>query len=113
MNNPAQEAEKVQKLFRVVAGVAAIVLAGGVVFYHFVEHLSWIDAFYFCTVTLATVGYGDITPKSDIGKLFTAFYILGGVGIIAAFASLMLKNAVLQRELKRQEKDRKPRGKLL
>ncbi len=111
MENIQHEATRIARLFRITASIAAIVLAGGMLFYHHVEHLSWVDAFYFCTVTLATVGYGDITPKTEIGRLFTSFYILGGVGIIATFASLMLKNAALQRELKRQEK--KPKGKLL
>jgi voltage-gated potassium channel len=67
-------------------------------------HLSWIDAFYFCTVTLATVGYGDITPTTDISKLFTIFYILIGIGVFAAFASLLVRNATLRRELRRAKR---------
>lgn len=107
MESTKQEAERINNMFRAVALIAAAALVGGAVFYHYIEHLSWVDAFYFCTVTLATVGYGDITPKTEVGKLFTSFYILGGVGIIATFASLMLKNAALQRELKRQAKKSK------
>lgn len=111
MTYDPEEAARINRLFRITAGIAAMALGGGVIFYHFTEGLSWVDAFYFCTVTLATVGYGDITPKTDAGKIFTSFYILGGVGIIATFASLMLKNAALQRERKREQK--KSKGKLL
>lgn len=106
-----EEARRIQQSFRAVAAIAAAALAAGVIFYHFTEHLSWVDSFYFCTVTLATVGYGDITPKTDAGKIFTSFYILGGVGIIATFASLLIKNTALQRSIK-QEK-RKSKGKQL
>lgn len=80
--------------FRVASIAAAATIGLGVVFYHTVEDLSWIDSFYFCMVTLTTIGYGDIAPKTDIGKLFTSFYILIGIGIIAAYANLLLKRAV-------------------
>src|SRR3974377_834211 len=57
----------------------------GVVFYVNVEHWSLINAIYFCVVTLATVGYGDITPTTDVGKLFTVLYIIVGLSIIGGF----------------------------
>lgn len=63
----------------------AVVLVIGTITYHYLEGWSWIDAFYFSFVTLTTVGYGDITPATDIGKLFTVFYIIIGLGIILGF----------------------------
>jgi len=65
--------------------LALAVIIVGMVFYTNVEGWSWIDAFYFCVVTLGTVGYGDITPTTDIGKLFTSGYIIVGLGIIGGF----------------------------
>jgi voltage-gated potassium channel len=82
---------------RRIAVVAIAVLAVGAVFYHVVEKLSWLDSFYFCVVTLTTVGYGDITPKTPAAKLFTIFYILFGVAIMAASLSYLLKAAVVKR----------------
>jgi hypothetical protein len=99
-NNKAEhdaEYAKVIRNFRVAAAVSIVTIIGGSVFYHFVEDLRWIDAVYFCVVTLATVGYGDITPQTDLGKLFTIFYILWGVGIIATFVNLLVKRAALRR----------------
>jgi potassium channel subfamily K len=38
--------------------------------------LSWIEAYYFAIVTSTSIGYGDITPASNGGKIFLAFYML-------------------------------------
>lgn len=73
------------------------VLLIGTVFYHHVEHFSWLDSIYFCIVTLATVGYGDLTPHTDIGKIFTMFYILFGVGILASGVSYLLRYSATKR----------------
>lgn len=78
-------------LYRYLAAAALTALAGGTVFYHFMEKWSWIDAWYFCVVTLATVGYGDLVPKTDFGKLFTTLYIIIGVGLIATFFSATIR----------------------
>lgn len=89
--------------FRVVLGVAAITLAIGMVFYHFVEKLRWLDALYFSVVSLLTVGYGDVTPKTDIGKIFTIFYLIMGVGIMGALVNAIIVRAIARREQKRKE----------
>jgi len=95
-----------QKNFRIAGVIALSVLATGTVFFHFVEGLKWLDAFYFSTITLTTVGYGDITPHTDVGKIFTIFYVLIGIGIIATFANLFLKNAISRREIKRTDRNK-------
>lgn len=45
--------------------------------------LDPIDAIYFTIITIATVGYGDISPHSPIQKLFAMTLVLGGVGLVA------------------------------
>jgi voltage-gated potassium channel len=94
------------KRFRLVGAITVVYLAIGTVFYRIVEDLRWIDSLYFCVVSLLTVGYGDFTPKTDFGKLFTIFYLLCGVGILAAFASILLKRIITIREV-RQDNDKK------
>ena len=86
-------------------GVAAVsLLTVGATFFHISQKLSWVDAFYFCTISLATVGFGDFVPKSDIEKIFIIFYVLFGIGIIATFANLLIKSSSLRREYKRTKK---------
>lgn len=98
MANHSEEYKKIRRQFRVTGLIAFAVLVTGAVFYHFVEKLSWLDSFYFCVITLTTIGYGDIAPQTDLGKLFTMFYAFMGIGIIATFAQLFLKNAVERRK---------------
>lgn len=78
-------------VFRYLLGAAAITLGIGTVVYHLVEHFSWLNAYYFSVITLATVGYGDLTPHTAFGKLFTTFYVLIGVGIITTFITYLIR----------------------
>lgn len=68
-------------LFWTVLGVLGI----GTVYYHLREGWSWVDAFYFSVVTLATVGYGDFSPTTTETRLFTVFYIIVGLGLLSSF----------------------------
>jgi voltage-gated potassium channel Kch len=93
---PDPEDALIIRQYRIVASITLVVILGGAIFYHLVEKLSWLNAVYFCVITLATVGYGDITPKTDAEKLFTIFYVLIGIGIIATFVNLLVKRASLR-----------------
>lgn len=77
--------------------VAIAVLLTGTFFYHLAEHMSVVDALYFSVITLTTVGYGDITPHTDIGKLFTTGYVIVGIGILATFARTLLQSTLARR----------------
>ena len=59
-------------------------LLAGVLVYHWLEGWSYLDALYFCVVSLATVGYGDFTPTTPLGRLFTIFYLINGIAILLA-----------------------------
>jgi hypothetical protein len=45
---------------------------------------SWtlIDSLYFSVVTMSTVGYGDLSPSTNLAKAFTLFYIVFGVTVV-------------------------------
>ena len=72
-------------IFRILLGLVALTLGIGTVVYRLVEHMSWVDAYYLSVVTLTTVGYGDFSPETTFGKLFTTFYIFAGVGLLTTF----------------------------
>ena len=58
-----------------------------------IETPTYIDAIYWCITTITTVGYGDISPITDLQKIWTMLSMILGVGIyayvIANIASLI------------------------
>lgn len=89
---------------RYIILLGASVLGIGVVFYRITEGWSWVDSLYFSVVTLATVGYGDIVPKTTAGKLFTTLYIIIGIGIFAAVVNYLIRRRAIHRITKLREK---------
>lgn len=49
--------------------------------YYLLEGWPLSDAFYMTVITISTVGFGEVHPLSEKGRLFTIFLILGGVGV--------------------------------
>jgi voltage-gated potassium channel len=70
---------------RVVGGAAGLflVLAAGVVGYMIVEGWSLIDSAYMTVIALTTVGFSEVRPLSDTGKLFTMLLVVAGVAGLA------------------------------
>ena len=79
------------KSYRSLLFTTNFFIALGTVTYHFIEGWSWLDSLYFSVITLTTIGYGDFSPQTDLGKMFTSVYIVIGVALILGFFnSLML-----------------------
>lgn len=98
-----EQAHAIRRNFRLLAAAAILAVATGTIFMHYIEKLSWVNSVYFSVVSLTTVGYGDIVPVTNAGKIFVSFYLLAGIGIIAAFASNLIKNAVARRVIHKSE----------
>ena len=75
--------------FRGLFWSVVTILLSGTWFYHAVEGWSWLDAFYFSVITLTTVGYGDFSPQTAVGKIFTVVYIVLGLGVLSSFLLLL------------------------
>jgi hypothetical protein len=74
-------------VFRAAFAILVTVMGIGTLFYMFVEGWGLLDALYFCVVTSATVGFGDLTPTTDLAKAFTIVYIFVSVGMLVLVLS--------------------------
>ncbi|MEK7599866.1 MAG: potassium channel family protein [Patescibacteria group bacterium] len=92
--------------YRILLAFALATLATGTVVYHFVEGFSWLNSYYFSVVTLATVGYGDFTPHTNFGKIFTTFYIFIGVGIVTTFITATMNRQAYMRQERKNKKSK-------
>ena len=79
-------------LFSLIIAVSATLMITGVIVFRYALDLPWIDAFYFMTSTVTTVGYGDITLKEAEPpvKLFGSFLMLSFPAMMAAIIGLMV-----------------------
>jgi voltage-gated potassium channel Kch len=94
--------------FRSLAALIGLLLLVGTLVFHEVEGWAYLDSFYFSAITLATVGYGDFTPKTPVGKLLTVFYIFMGFGTLVAlltrFAEALINSEQEGRERRRRRR---------
>lgn len=60
-----------------------LVVLGGTMFFHIVEGWSYLDSYFFTVVTLSTVGYGEMVPVTDVGRIGTTIFIFVGLGVFA------------------------------
>lgn len=59
------------------------------------EHV--VDALYFTVVTMTTVGYGDLHPKTTAGKLFTCAFVFAGLAVVDLFLATAV-NHIMDRQ---------------
>jgi len=50
---------------------------------------SFLDAIWWTVATLTTVGYGDVIPVTDAGKIMAIFYMLFAIGFLLIFLSVI------------------------
>lgn len=93
---------KIGKLLLAILGLMAL----GTLGFRVIEGWGWIDSFYTTVVTLGTVGYGDFTPKDPLGKLYVAFLIITGLGVIS-YTAVELTAFVVEGHLNRMLRLRK------
>lgn len=96
-------------LFLVILALTAINI--GAMLFWFCEHAvnpnlhSYLDALYFTTATMTTVGYGDITPVTSFGKILAMGFMLLGTAIFVSFTAVL---STLIMEIEMRAKESKP-----
>jgi ion channel len=85
--------------------LSSTVLIGGALFSVVESDADWFDGIWWAIVTLTTVGYGDYSPESFLGRWLAAFVMAGGIGSVAILTGI-LADAI--REAKTHDRDQTP-----
>jgi len=88
-----------------------IVITIGTLGYKSIDKLySWIDALYMTIITVTTVGFGELHPMGDAGKLFTIFLIITSIsiyGFAISVVSEFISNGDFFKQLKKRKMNKR------
>ncbi|GAB5534379.1 MAG: NAD-binding protein [Rubricoccaceae bacterium] len=76
----------VRSLMKYVAFICVVIVVYAITF-HFVmlyegEQHSWVTGFYWTLTVMSTLGFGDITFHSDLGRLFSILVLISGIVLL-------------------------------
>lgn len=85
-----------RSLLRFVLILAGLVILYSVVFHYVMMYegrqFSWITGFYWTLTVMSTLGFGDITFESDLGRIFSIIVLLSGI----VFLLILLPFTIIQ-----------------
>ena len=89
-----------EESFGAVVGAAVVLIAVGTVTYSLGEGWRAADGFYFavCTLTTSSIADPNLTLTHEALKIFTAFYVLTGIGILVELARQLGVGYIKMRE---------------
>ncbi len=71
-------------ILRIFITLAIVFLVFSYLFSHY-EKISFFKAFYWAVTTATTVGYGDVVPTNEIGRVIAIGLMISGIGILGLF----------------------------
>ena len=60
----SKESDLREHTYKMALAGAILLISGATIFYHFIESWTWVDSFYFSSVAITTVGFGDLSPTT-------------------------------------------------
>jgi voltage-gated potassium channel len=77
--------------FVIIVALLAFTIAAGTVGFELIEGWSFMDALYMTIITIATVGYQEIRPLGDAGRIFNMILIFFGLGTTTYVAASVVR----------------------
>jgi hypothetical protein len=84
-------------------------IIGGAAVYRWLENFSVVDSYYFVVITLSTIGYGDLAPHTDAGKIFTIFFVIIGLAMFSSLITTLVARANIRKQKRAQQKALNPK----
>jgi voltage-gated potassium channel len=92
--------------FRLPLALFAATLVVGIVGYRLLEGWTWLESAWMVVITLTTIGFGEIHPLSDPGRVFTLALIVGGLSV-ASYTITEFTRYVVEGDMQRAIESRR------
>ena len=96
------------RIIHLIIAAGLIILVGTIVEYNIESKVpntqikTYLDALWWCVSTVTTVGYGDIVPVSNLGRIVAVFYMFFGISMISILF-FVITNTVYKRRYDKVE----------
>jgi len=90
----------------IVVAFVVLLIVVGTIGYAWIEGWNWADSFYMTIITITAVGYHEVHPLSETGRLFTVGMLVGGLSALGAWFALITA-ALVRMDLRNTYKRRR------
>lgn len=103
----------IRLVLKYLALMTALIALYSILFHHIMaaegQRHSWVTGFYWTIVTMSTLGFGDITFTSDLGRLFSIIVLLSGVVLLLILLPFVFIKFFFAPWMEAQARSRTPR----
>jgi voltage-gated potassium channel len=96
------------RIIHLIITAGLVILVGTIVEYNIESKVpntqikTYLDSLWWCVSTVTTVGYGDIVPVSNLGRIVAMFYMFFGISMISILF-FVITNTVYKRRYDKVE----------
>jgi voltage-gated potassium channel len=96
------------RIIHLIIAAGLVILVGTIVMYNIESKVpntqikTYLDSLWWCVATVTTVGYGDIVPVSNLGRIVAMFYMFFGISMISILF-FVITNTVYKRRYDKVE----------
>jgi voltage-gated potassium channel len=96
------------RIIHLIIAAGLVILVGTIVMYNIESKVpnaqikTYLDSLWWCVSTVTTVGYGDMVPVSNLGRIVAMFYMFFGISMISLLF-FVITNTVYKRRYDKVE----------